>query len=309
MNIAFLCRFYGQVERGAEVFVHELSSRLVALDHQVRIFPDSSGLSAFGPQVVISTNGRLDAVAARLWCIAHGAKLIIPGQSGPGIDDRWNLFTFPHIFVALTHHQQHWARQANPLVRTAVIPNGVDLNKFHPRVAPYKTKLPPPVVLYVAALTVSKRQDLLLAAAARLGVSVLLVGRGPRESALRLLGEHLLKDRFQLLSLSHARIPSVYTAAHVFTYPTVPWESFGISMLEAMACNRPVVATDDPIRREIVGTAGLFADPADTEKYAAALWQGIKRDWKFAPRARAEEFSWDKIAESYEKLFLSLAST
>lgn len=308
MKIAFLSRFYGTADRGAEVYVRELSTRLVKLGHHAEVFPYTSSLSRFKPQVVISTNGRLDAAWAKLWCVRSGAKLIIPGQSGPGLDDRFNLYCFPDTFVALTQAHKAIARRKNPFVPIAVIPNGVDLDKFHPRVTPYRTKLPPPVVLYVAALTPAKRQDMLLRAAARLGVSVLLVGRGDREVAIRGLGEHLLQDRFHLLSLPHSQVPSVYTAANVFAYPTVPWESFGIAMIEAMACNLPVVATDDPIRREIVGDAGLFVDPADTDKFSAALWQAIKQDWKFAPRARAEAFSWDIIAQKYEQLCQKLTS-
>ena len=308
MKIAFLSRLYGSVDRGAEVYVHEVASRLVQLGHQVEVLPSASTLSGFCPAVVISTNGRLDAAAAKLWCVRFRAKLIIPGQSGPGLDDRINLYCFPDTFVALTAHHQKIAHQKNSLVPATVIPNGVDLDKFRPDVIPYKTRLPPPVVLYVAALTAAKRQDLLLRAAARLGVSVLLVGRGDREAAVRGLGEHLLRDRFHLLSLPHSEVPSVYTSADVFAYPTVPWESFGIAMVEAMACNLPVVATDDPIRREIVGEAGLFADPQNTDQYAAALWQALKHDWKSAPRIRAEAFSWDLIAQKYNLLCQKLIS-
>src|SRR3989344_401760 len=102
-------------------------------------------------------------------------------------------------------------------------------------------------------------------------------------------------------------MPEIYKKFTIFAYPTVPWESFGIAMLEAMACNLPVVATDDPIRREIVGDAGLFIDPADTDKFSEALWRAIKHDWQFVPRARAEAFSWDVIADKYHQLLLSLS--
>jgi len=309
MTIAFLCRYFGIVDRGAEVFVKEVSTRLTAMGHQVHVLPSANHLGSVPAQIVISTNGRLDALAAKAWSLSHGAKLIIPGQSGIGWDDRLNLWTFPSQFVALTAHQQAWATRANPFVVTTVIPNGVDIAKFHPQVPPFKTRLPPPVVLSVGALTESKRHELVLQAAHRLGISVLLVGRGERESALLAMGEHLLKDRFHLLSLPHSQVPSVYTAAQVFAFPTVPWEAFGIVMLEAMASGLPVVASDDPIRREIVGPAGLFADPADTDKFSASLWKAVKTDWHHAPRVRAESFSWESIAARYHHLCQSLISS
>jgi glycosyltransferase involved in cell wall biosynthesis len=98
-------------------------------------------------------------------------------------------------------------------------------------------------------------------------------------------------------------MPRVYGAADIFTYPTVPWESFGIVLVEAMASGLPVVATDDPIRREIVGDAGLFDDPLNTKVYAKALRKALAKDWGDKPRKQAEKFSWDKIADQYHKLF------
>ena len=103
-------------------------------------------------------------------------------------------------------------------------------------------------------------------------------------------------------------MPAVYAAADLFTFPTVPYESFGIALVEAMASGLPVVATDDPIRREIVGVAGLFVDPADTGAYAAALQKALKINWSKKPRIRAQQYSWSKIASDYDRLFRKLCS-
>ncbi len=74
-------------------------------------------------------------------------------------------------------------------------------------------------------------------------------------------------------------------------------------MLEALASNIAVVATDDPIRREIVGSAGLFVDPTDTEAYSKAIEKALNTNWGDKPRKQAEKFGWDKIANEYEELF------
>lgn len=288
MKIVFLSRFYGQVDRGAEVFIKEVSSGLIKLGFDVQIFPDSGSLSKANPDIVISTNGRIDAVMAKFWTTINRKKLVIPGQSGPGLDDRINLFTFPDVFIALTTSQSSWAKSINSFVKVVTIPNGVDLQKFNPQNEAIKLNLPHPIILSVGANDSIKRFDLLKKAAKKLKASLVIVGKG---------GDILL---------SHKEMPQVYTACDLFSYPTSPWESFGIVLLEAMASGLPVVATDDPIRREIVGDAGLFVDPTDITAYSDALRKALSIKWGNKPRLQAEKFSWDKIARQYETLFNSL---
>ena len=78
--------------------------------------------------------------------------------------------------------------------------------------------------------------------------------------------------------------------------------------LEAMACGLPVVATDDDLRREIVGDAGILVDPTIVEDYTKALEECAGEDWGNKPRIQAEKFGWDKVSRMYEDLFLKLAA-
>src|SRR3989344_3086231 len=123
MKIAFLCQKYGLVDRGVETFVSELSHLLKPFGHEVIIYKNIFSVVDPQTQIVITTNGRLDAVISKLWCVLHGAKLIIPGQSGFGWDDKLNLWIFPDVFVGLTDYQCAWARKINPFVRVIKIPN------------------------------------------------------------------------------------------------------------------------------------------------------------------------------------------
>jgi len=178
MNIAFLCKYCGQVNRGAEVYVAELSKHLSALGHNVNIYQDIFSDIESKTQIIISTNGRLDAILSKMWCLFHGAKLIISGQAGLGWDDKLNLWVFPDVFVGLTEYQCRWARKVNPFVKVIKIPNGVDLDKFNPKVKPIKIDLPRPVILNVGEVLAFKRQQLLLQAAKKIKASILLVGKG-----------------------------------------------------------------------------------------------------------------------------------
>jgi glycosyltransferase involved in cell wall biosynthesis len=183
--------------------------------------------------------------------------------------------------VGLTQYQCDWAHKINPFIKIIKIPNGVDLDKFNPNVKPIKLRLKKPVILNVGVVDDFKRQKLLLQASK---YSMLLVGKGGN------------------MMLEHKDMPSVYTACDLFSYPTSPSESFGISILEAMASGLAVVATDDPIRREIVGDAGLFVDPTDRIKYSQALDKALLTNWGDKPRKQAEKFSWVKIAKQYEDI-------
>lgn len=334
MKIVFLSFYSGKVNRGVETFVHELSNKLVLQGSDVTVFQtgpknDSSSyktitinspaisISQFTRQalreidttteIVIPTNGRSQSMMCKIWTLKNKKKMIVPGQSGPGLDDRINLFTFPDAFVALTKRQSDWAKNANPLINVVTIPNGVDLNKFNKKVKPLNLNLPKPIILCVAALETNKRLDLAIKAVAQLGTgSLVLVGSGSESGSLSQLGEKLLPGKFKILSLPHQEMPSVYASADLFTFPTVPWESFGIVLLEAMSSGLPVVATDDSIRREIVGEAGLFINPQDTKKYAQVLNEALGRKWDSLPISQAEKFSWDNIAIKYNQLFQSL---
>lgn len=257
--------------------------------------------------ILVPTNGQWQSLLCSIWAKTRGKKIVISGQSGPGLDDRINIWTFPNAFIGLTSYQCDWARKANPFVDVQGIPNGVDMNKFQAEGSTLRLKLPGPIILNVAALQDWKRQDLAIRAVAKLkNGSLLLIGQGDQEENLRTLGDSLLPGRFKIMSFKHEDMPAVFKAANLFTFPTVPWESFGIAIVEAMASGLPVVATNDPIRREIVGDAGILVDPSNTDEYAAALKKALETNWGNKPRKQAEKFDWDKITEKYEELFRKL---
>lgn len=257
--------------------------------------------------VVFATNGQWQSILTRIWCFINKKTLLISGQSGPGFDDRLNLWCFPDRFIALTEFQAKWARNINPLVKVEIIPNGVDLSKFKSSQESLKLSLPRPIILSVAALVGWKRLDLAIRGVAKLEKgSLLIVGQGDEKAKLQKLGNELLPGRFKILTFPHIKMPAVYASADIFTFPTVPWESFGIVLIEAMSANLPVVAMDDPIRKEIVGDAGLFVDPKDPQKYANVLEKALGTKWGSRPRQQAEKFNWDAIAKEYEQLLQSL---
>jgi len=258
-------------------------------------------------EVIIPTDGGWETPICRILTWLQRKKMLISGQSGPGYDDRWNLFWRPDIFVALTSKSEKWAKKIGFGVKVVMIPNGVDLEKFTPNVRPKQIDLPKPIILCASALTPSKRIDLTIKAVAKLkNASLLVLGDGDLKGELEKLGKKLLGKRFLLMKAKHEEMPGFYRTADLFTMVSVPWEAFGIVYVEAMASGLGVVATETEARREIIGGAGLFVNPEDPEEYAQALQRALQTDWGDKPRQQAEKFSWDEIAQEYEKAMLGV---
>ena len=350
MKIAFLSFYSGEVYRGVETYVHELSNRLVGLGHDITVYQNGPKLKdsnyktvtiglkidwsakSFGfpfinywsllvkkftqeslkrmdkgTDAIIAGNGQWGSLLCKLWALKNHKKLVISGQSGVGLEDRFNLYLFPDAFVPISTRALKASRLRNPFVKSVYIPNGVDLSKFKPEGITHNIKLPRPIILIVGALFPYKRIDLAIKAVSRLGgASLLVIGKGPEHDRLLDLGSKLLGERFTILDLPFEDMPEIYRSADLFTLPSVAHQSFEIVLVEAMASGLGVVANNDPIRREIVGDAGLFVDPNDTEAYALALKKALAIKWGSKPRNQAGRFSWDDIATKYEKLFKEL---
>jgi glycosyltransferase involved in cell wall biosynthesis len=305
MKIAIINKYQNKVYRGAETFVYELAKRL-AKTNTVDIITDVNYFRLFKEKydLIIPTNGRWQAFLVRLVTWLGGGKMVVSGQSGVGLDDRLNLYSQPDAFVALSQYQKEWANKINPLVKTIYIPNGVDMSTF--KGSPLKGKKDGlRVVLSVGAFTKEKRHDLTIRAVAALtDIKLIIVGSGGDiQNEIYDLGiKSLGKERFEVLSVNRKDMPGLYKSANLLVFPTVPWESFGIVLVEAMATGLPVVATNDPIRREIVGNAGILIDPTNTSEYAAAIQKALNIKWGSIPRNQAEKFSWDTISKQYERL-------
>jgi glycosyltransferase involved in cell wall biosynthesis len=258
--------------------------------------------------VVYPLNGGWMTALLRLATWIYGGKLVLSGQSGMGWDDRINLWAFPDCFIALSRRGQLWAKHANPLLRNVpFIPNGVDLSEFRREGKKFKTNLKKPIILCVGALTEQKRIDLVIKAITKLGdTSLLVVGDGELKGTLEKLGRELLGNRYRQISMKHDHMPPVYRAADVFTLVPSGSEAFGIVYVEAMAANLPVVTINDEQRRGIVGRAGIFVDPTNTNAYAIALANALRLKWGKRPHSQAKKFDWDLIAQKYEKLLNTL---
>lgn len=192
------------------------------------------------------------------------------------------------------------ARVGTPVHR---VPLGVDLDVFRP------TRIPRPhdgVLRLVHAGRLSREKDPHLAVATavalhRRGVPVRMdvYGSGPHLDELQALAAGA-PVFFHGHVAGRSRLAARLAAADV-SLSVCPGETFGLSVLEALACGTPVVTSDVGGARELVDErCGAWAAP-DAEQLADAVLRLVDRDERWrraAARRRAEAFPWSRtVAE------------
>ncbi|MCA1675854.1 MAG: glycosyltransferase family 4 protein, partial [Actinobacteria bacterium] len=197
-----------------------------------------------------------------------------------------------------------------------LIPEAVDHDLFRPgdrddawNVVTAKYRITKPFVLFVSSLWPYKNCEGLLrafaAAGAELGGRQLVIVGPGRDVAyvteLRALADELgiAEDIVWVGGVPLEETVHFYRAADVFVYPSLN-ETFGLPLLEAMACACPVVTSNTSAMPETAGGAALLADPTDPESIAGAMVEACgtagERLRTEGP-ARAGEFTWATTAE------------
>jgi glycosyltransferase involved in cell wall biosynthesis len=202
--------------------------------------------------------------------------------------------------------------------KLVVMPNGVDSELFSPGPDPgLRERLGIPadaiVAAFVATLDLAhhfKRVDVAIDAIAQRGdpnLHLVVAGGGELLGGFRTRARDAgVGDRVHFLdAVPHAELPGVLRAADLFLLTTEPPESFGIVLIEAMACGLPAIATDYPGVRAVVedGETGLVVPGGDPAAVAAALAQlagDPERRRAMGERGRAKalaEWSWPALVE------------
>ena len=205
--------------------------------------------------------------------------------------------------------------------RVAVIPFGVPLERYEhvdavrrSRVDRVVAAVPGPRMLFVGRLVYYKGLEVLLDAMGRCEGSLVIVGEGPLEGALRsLVTEKRLAERVLFAGrVSDADLPAFYQACDVFVLPsTARTEAFGVVQIEAMAAGRPVVSTSLPTGVPWVnqdGVSGLVVTPGDPVALGDALRRllddgAFRRRLGEGARRRAEVmFSRERMVAAFKSL-------
>ena len=134
---------------------------------------------------------------------------------------------------------------------------------------------------------------------------------GGKESFLSLAENLGVLDKVMYLGeVSKNRLRELYNLADVFVFPSLH-EGFGMPVLEAMACNTPVIASRSESLPEVIGGAGILHEAMDVQGFAKSI-VSVLGDSSLSDnliklgRERLSHFSWDVSAERelevYEKI-------
>ncbi|MEW6255902.1 MAG: glycosyltransferase [Pseudomonadota bacterium] len=211
--------------------------------------------------------------------------------------------------VAVSETVARTVRELMPGCPVQVIPNAVDTDRFVPgdrTVARRRLGLPDDARIIGAAgrLEQVKGQDVLLEAMTRVPDALLvLIGQGSVQDALEAQAAALgLGGRVRFLGHRND-MPDLYPAFDLVCLPSRN-EGLPLSVLEAQACNVPVVACDvGSVREGICPQTGVLVPPEDP----AALASGVSRLLAALPVGESRPFvlanySWARMVAAYEAL-------
>ncbi len=259
-------------------------------------------LDEFSPHAVhLATEGPV-CVAARRWCLRHDFPFTtayhtqfpdyVEARSGVPAEWVWRYIRWFHapaqsilastasIRQALVDHGltqvRHWGR-------------GVDLTNFHPGVTPHPAMadLPGPVQLYVGRVAVEKNLEGFLASS-HPGTKV-VVGDGPARGAL----EAKYPDAKFMGSMFGEELAQAYRAADVFVFPSKT-DTFGLVMIEALACGTPVAGYP------VTGPVDILTPEtgAMAEDLSVAIAEALTRD-RAACATYGRSFTWEASAAQF----------
>lgn len=270
-------------------------------------------LGAFRPDVVhIATEGPI-GWSARGWCKAHQVPFTtafhtrfpdyVAVRTGISAERFWPLFERFHrdsraVLVASASLGAELAGRGLPQVRPWT--RGIDHGLFRPDgpVHPSLRDLPRPLLLNVGRVSAEKNLEALLDL--KCPGSRVVVGDGPALESLR----RRYPDAHFLGALSGEELASAYRAADCFVFPSRT-DTFGLVVIEAMACGVPVAAfpVQGPI--DILGPRGRGVASDNPSKVGAlsedlcdAVAEALRLD-RVAVAEFSRRFTWDLATDQF----------
>ena len=204
---------------------------------------------------------------------------------------RWDLEASRRVTAYIANSQLTRQRIADFYGReSTVVHPPVEVERFQ------KSPDPRDYFLIVGEVTGHKKTEVALAAAERAGVKTIVVGDGPDRTRL----ERRFRDASFLGRVNDSRLIELYAGCRALVVPAI--EEFGITMVEAHAAGRPVLAAAQGGALEILddGDTGILFPPGGVDSLAEALresdWEGFDVN---RLKASARRFSSTRFRERF----------
>ena len=226
--------------------------------------------------------------------------------------ERYAIFKVQNIIAVSLHVKNVISEMTQSKIH--VIPNGIDFEGIQ-NIHPLKST-EHPCILFIGELVKVKGVTSLIKAIPIIKkaiptIRVFIGGAGPQEEELKKLVKELnVEENVEFLGfVSGDEKYSYYKSADLCVFPS-RYETFGIVCLEAMACGKPVVASNVGGIPFLVeeGKIGLLFESGNVNELAERVItllkdKELREKMGEAGRERAKEFAWDKIAEQTVEVY------
>jgi glycosyltransferase involved in cell wall biosynthesis len=124
------------------------------------------------------------------------------------------------------------------------------------------------------------------------------------------IAEHGYENRIVFLgNIPYEELPYLYSSCMIFVYPST-CESFGMTLVEAMACGAPILASQMEPMKEICADAAIYFDPANPAAIADTIYTALQNQNLLSTltknaQERAKTFLWEYTAQKTLKIFES----
>jgi len=267
------------------------------------------------------------------WIVGHRARIWVHTVHSVAEKEVDRLGKWVHriafrlgvVPVAIAEEVAQSMKRVYGLKSVPLIPNGIPLSQYAlneeaRRAWRAQEGYGEADLLFVSIARLSSQKDpfsliqaFAMSASHASGLRLLLVGDGPLRSELETKVRKMgLEGQVRFLGV-RTDVPAILAAADVFVLSSL-WEGNPLSVMEAMATGKPVIATAVGGVPELVedGVSGILVPPQKPEALAEAMIRlaqhpALRQKMGEAARQRAlERFGVDRMAREYERLYLRL---
>lgn len=320
MIIALVGHFPKYPDEGVRILARYLASELAKQNELITVSIPSVAswrrMKGFRPDIIhyILSPTTIGIIVAKLFSIIFPEARTVISAPHPDcvIDSKWMILFRPDVILVQSYQSEKMFR--NMGYRTRFLPNGVDVNRFVPVSVEkkeelrerYNVPLDKFVILHIASLKVGRNLEVLKKLQQlRDNIQVVIVGRNS-EHRDEYLAQELRQAGCYVWTRYLPHIEEVYSLSDCYIFPTTDRRyaiEMPFSVMEAMACNLPVITTRfGALPRVLCEGDGLFFVENQVDLYEAV--EDIESEnIETKTRGKVLPYSWENIVKRLVEIY------